>query len=61
MRFGKRFIIQCANLIIGSEDKLKCVEECHYLGIYLVSARRFKCSWHKAKCFIENLTQFLAG
>ena len=22
----------------------------YYLGVYLVSARRFKCSWHNAKC-----------
>ena len=25
-------------------------EECRYLDVYLVSVRRFKCSWHNAKC-----------
>ena len=50
MRFGQRFDIQCANLITNSEIELQCVEECRYLGVYLVSARRFKCSWHNAKC-----------
>ena len=44
MRFGLRFSIQCANLITDSGDELKWVEECRYLGVYLVSARRFKCS-----------------
>ena len=50
MRFGQRLDIQCANLITDSGDVLKWVEECRYLGVYLVSARRFKCSWHNAKC-----------
>ena len=50
MRFEQRFDIQCANLITDSGDELKWVEECRYLGVYLVSARRFKCSWHNAKC-----------
>ena len=50
MRFGQRFSIQCANLITDSGDKLKWVEECRYLGVYLVSARRFQCSWYNAKC-----------
>ena len=50
MRFGKRFSIQCANLITDSGDQLKLVEECRYHGVYLVSARRYKCSWHNAKC-----------
>ena len=50
MRFGQRFSIQCANLIIDSEDELKCVEGCRYLGVCLVSARQFKCSQHNANC-----------
>ena len=25
-------------------------QECRYLGVYLVSTRRFKCSWHNAEC-----------
>ena len=50
MRFGQSFNIQYANLITNSGDELKRVEECRYLGVYSVSARRFKCSWHNAKC-----------
>ena len=50
MRFGRRFSIQCANLITDSGDELKWVEEYRYLGVYLISARQFKCSWHNAKC-----------
>ena len=46
--FGQRFDIECANLITDSGDELKWVEECRYLGVYLVSARRFKCGWHNA-------------
>ena len=50
MRFELRFSIQCANCIIDSGEELNGVEECRYLGVYLVSARQFKCSWHNAKC-----------
>ena len=50
MHFEQRFSIQCANLITDSGDDLKLVEECRYLGVYLGSARQFKCSWHNAKC-----------
>ena len=50
MRFGQRFYIQCANLITDSGNEIKLVEECRYLDVYLVSARRFKCSWHNTKC-----------
>ena len=50
MRFGQRFSIQRANLITDSGDELKWIEECRYLGVYLISARIFKCSWHNAKC-----------
>ena len=32
------------------KDEHKWVEECRNLGVYLVRARRFKCSWHNAKC-----------
>ena len=49
MRFWQRFNIQCANLITDSGDELKWVEECRYLGVYLLSARQFKCIWHNAK------------
>ena len=48
--FGQRFSIQCANLITDSGNELKWVEECRYLGVFLVSVRRFKCSWRHKKC-----------
>ena len=50
VRFWQRFDLQCANLITDSGNEPKWVEECRYLSVYLVSARRFKCSWHNAKC-----------
>ena len=50
MRFGQCFDIQCANLITDRGNELKWVEKFRYLGVYLVSVRRFKCSWHNAKC-----------
>ena len=50
MHSGQRFYIQYANLITDSGDELKWVEECRYLGVYLISARRLKCSWHNAEC-----------
>ena len=50
MHFGQRFDRQSANLITDSGDELKWVKECRYVGVYLVSARRFKCSLHNAKC-----------
>ena len=50
MHFGQRFDIHCTNSITDSGNELKWVEKCRYLGVYLVSARRFKCSWHNAKC-----------
>ena len=33
MRFGKRFSIQCANLITDSGNELKLVEDCRYLEL----------------------------
>ena len=50
MHFKQHFGIECANLITDSGDELKLVEECRYLDVYLVSTRRFTCSWHNAKC-----------
>ena len=50
MCFAQCFKIQCANIITGSGDELKWVDECRYLCVYLVSARQFKCSWHNVKC-----------
>ena len=50
MRLVQRFSLQYANLIIDNGNELKLVDECRYLGVYLVSARQLKCSWHNAKC-----------
>ena len=62
MRFGQRFDIQCANLITASGNELKWVEERRYLGVYLVSARQFKCSWQTQSArFIAHLMLSLAG
>ena len=56
VRFEQRFDTVCANLITDSGDELKCVQECRYLGVYLVSARPFKCKVH----FFMHLMLYLA-
>ena len=62
MRFEQRFNIKCANLITDSGDELKWVEECRYLGVYLVSARRFNAvGIMKSARLVVYLMRYLAG
>ena len=49
IRFGPRFDHECAELISIHGGTLKWVSSCRYLGVYLVSARLFKCSFDQAK------------
>jgi len=49
MRFGPRFNAQCTNLISVNGATLQWVESCRYLGVYFVSGRTFKFSFHIAK------------
>ena len=61
MRFGQCFSTECANLITDSGDELKWAEECRYLGVYLVSARQFKWSWHNGKCAFYRAVNIIFG
>ena len=49
IRFGARYDHECANLRLRSGDVLKWTVSCRYLGIYLVSARSFKCCFDVAR------------
>ena len=52
MRFGSRYTSSCGNVVIA-ESPINWVTSARYLGVYLESAVRFKCSFanNKAKFF----------
>jgi len=45
MRIGTRFLNQCANIVTSNNKELSWVTEVRYLGVYIVSSIRFKCSF----------------
>ena len=49
MRFGSRYENVCRPLETSSGHQLTWVQTCRYLGIYLISARNFKCCFRNAK------------
>ena len=49
LRIGPRHDIRCGCLITRSEHILPWVDEIRYLGVYILSASRFKCSLQYAK------------
>jgi hypothetical protein len=49
MRIGPRYQNSCANLITAVNKELQWVDEIRYLGVYLVSSFKFKCSFDNAK------------
>ncbi len=49
LRIGPRFDLDCCNIMSISGKLLPWVTEMRYLGIYLLSARTFKCSFEHAK------------
>lgn len=60
MRFGPRFDITCANITSINGEVLQWVTCCRYLGVYFVSGRVFKCSFHNAKsCFFRAFNSIL--
>jgi Reverse transcriptase (RNA-dependent DNA polymerase) len=52
IRFGPRFDHECAELTSLYGGSLKWVSSCRYLGVFLISARSFKCSFDQAKLSI---------
>jgi len=49
LRFGPRFVKECASLQTLTGLKLSWVQTCSYLGVYLQSSRTFKCCFKNAK------------
>jgi len=49
MRIGPRFDCECSELTTNNGESLHWVDTCRYLGIYIVSARQFKCSFDNNK------------
>lgn len=49
LRIGPRFDSKCANLVTMSGQSLQWVDTCRYLGVYITSARSFRCSFSHAK------------
>ena len=49
MRIGNRFDSDCANITSLDGTSLSWVRELRYLGVFLISSRKFKCSLDYAK------------
>jgi len=39
--------VVCTNITTSSGEQLPCVKEHHYLGVYLVQSRHFRCTIHE--------------
>jgi len=61
IRFGARYDYECANLHLRSGDLLKWTVSCRYLGIYLASARSFKCSFDVAMAKFDRAFNSIFG
>jgi hypothetical protein len=48
LRIGKRFNVDTADILIAGMPISKC-KEFRYLGLYIMSARSFKCNMHEPK------------
>ena len=49
MRIGPHFQNKCVNIVTASGRKLEWVDELRYLGVFLVSSSKFKCTFSYAK------------
>ena len=49
LRFGARYNCNCADLTLQNGDRVDWADSCRYLGVYLVSALSFRCSFHVAR------------
>ena len=49
IRIGPRYEYVCPPLTTISGNQINWAQSCRYLGVYLLSARNFKCSFHNAK------------
>ena len=46
---GARYNCNCANLTLQNGDRVDWTDSCRYLGVYLVGAQSFRCSFHEAR------------
>ena len=49
VRIGQRYNVDCVNVLTLNGNVLNWVSTCRYLGVFIVSARQFKCSFDSAK------------
>jgi hypothetical protein len=49
IRFGKRWSTKCCGVVLNGAE-LQFVDRAKYLGVHLVSSRRFRLSFSEAKC-----------
>ena len=61
MRIGNRFNIQCANITSKNGMCLPWVTEIRYLGVFIVSSSKFKCSLDYAKRAFYRSANSLLG
>ena len=50
IRFGEQFEAVCSDIVSAQGGNLQWVDSCRYLGVYFISGRVFRCSFHNAKC-----------
>jgi hypothetical protein len=49
IRFGNRCNAECISIKLKNDDQLQWVDNCRYLGVYVVKGRTFSCSFSNAK------------
>ena len=60
IRIGPRFSVECASVFTSDGRELQWADNICYLGVTIVSATSFKCSFHESKavflyCFQQHL------
>ena len=61
MRIGPRFNVRCVRIISLNGVVISWMTETRYLGIYMVSAKVFKCSLHYSKCAFHRAANAIFG
>jgi len=61
VRIGPRFNVRCVSIISLNGDVISWMTETRYLGIYMVSAKVFKCSLHYAECAFHRAVNAIFG
>ena len=61
LRFGARHNYNCADLTLQNGERVDWVDSCRYLGVYLVSAPSFRCSFHEARASFYRAFNGICG